>query len=579
MRVAVIDRDKCQPKRCAYECIKYCPGVRMGDETITKDEQGRPVISETLCTGCGICVKKCPFHAISIVNLPEELGKPIHTFGVNAFRVFGLPVPKKGVVGIIGPNGIGKTTVMSIVAGRLVPNLGNPNKKVSWDELIELFRGQEIQTHLEALSKGELRVAFKPQNVDLIQKNFNGTVKGLLEETHERNVDLAPLELDEILDRDISDISGGELQRVAIAATLQKKADLYFFDEPSSYLDARQRLSIAKVIRKLSENRKVILVEHDLAVLDYLSDYVHVMYGKGGVYGIVSSLKSVRVGINEFLEGYLRAENMRFRDHAMKFELKPPAEEWKGKPYATIPKFIKKYEGFVLKVDGGELVEGEVIGIVGPNAIGKSTFMRVLAGVEKPTEGEIKDTYKISYKPQYVSADFDGTVKQLITKTEMNKELFEYFLKKEIIDLYDKNVNELSGGEIQRVAVALALSRDADLYLLDEPSAFLDVEQRIRFAEITKKITEKRRSATMVVDHDIVFQDYVSNRLMVFEGVPGKEGRAHSPESMHSGMNKFLKKMEITYRRDPETGRPRANKPKSQKDIEQKQEGEYYYSF
>ena len=341
MRVAVIDRDKCQPKRCAYECVKYCPGVRMGDETITKDEQGRPIIAEALCSGCGICVKKCPFHAISIVNLPEELGKPVHQYGKNGFRVFGLPVPKRGVVGIIGPNGIGKSTVLSIISGRLTPNLGK-DETCTWRELIELYRGQEIQTHLEELEKGKIRVAFKPQNIDLIQQRFQGSVRDFLEETKERDFDLTPLELSGILDHKVKEVSGGELQRMAIAATLQRKADIYFFDEPSSYLDVKQRLGIAKVIRELAAEKKVMLVEHDLAVLDYLSDYIHVMYGKEGVYGIVSSLKSVRVGINEFLEGYLRTENMRFRDHPIKFEIVAPGSKWEGKEYMKITPFTKE---------------------------------------------------------------------------------------------------------------------------------------------------------------------------------------------------------------------------------------------
>jgi len=578
MRIAVIDRDKCQPKRCAYECMKYCPGVRMGEETIIKDVEGRPVISEELCSGCGICVKKCPFKAISIVNLPEELGRPVHKYGVNGFRVFGLPVPKQGVVGIIGPNGIGKTTVLSILAGKLKPNLGNPEKESGWDELIETYRGQEIQNHLEALKEEKLKVAFKPQNVDLITKRFKGTVKKFLKETRERRFDLSPLQLDGVMDHKASEVSGGELQRMAIAATLQKKADMYFFDEPSSYLDVKQRLAVARVIRGVAENRKVVVIEHDLAVLDYLSDYVHVLYGRKGVYGIVSSLKSVRTGINEFLEGYLTTENMRFRDHAIRFEVRPPHEKWKGVEYVTIPGFTKKYDSFKLEVKQGSLLEGEVIGIMGPNAIGKSTFMKVLAGMEKPTKGKIEKTRKISYKPQYISSDYDGSVGRLVTEAKLNKEVYDHFLKREVEDLYEKQVSELSGGELQRVGIALTLAREADLYLLDEPSAFLDVEQRIRFAELIKKITEKRGCVTLVIDHDILFQDYVSNRMMVFDGEPGKKGRAHAPESMHSGMNRFLKEMKITYRRDPETGRPRANKPLSQKDVEQKKKGEYYYT-
>ena len=576
MRIAVLDRKRCvRGKGCSYECIKYCPGVRMGQETIIKDDEGYPVISEELCSGCGICTKKCPYNAITIVNLPEEIGEPLHQYGVNGFRVFGLPVPKEGVVGIVGSNGIGKTTVMGILSGQIVPNLGGGN--CSWKEVIERHRGQEIQSHLETLTNGKLAVSMKPQNADLIQRAFNGTVSELLE-MEGGQFDLSRLEIGQLKDRSINDVSGGELQSIAIAVALSKEADIYFFDEPTSYLDVRQRLKVAKLIRELSKEKKVMVIEHDLAVLDYLSDYIHVMYGKPGAYGIVSSLKSVRVGINEFLDGFLRAENMRFRKEAINFPVKPPASEWEGKEYQEYPSFEKDYGTFSLGVEEGTLRRGEVIGILGPNAIGKSTFMKVLAGVEKGNP-PLDWALTISYKPQYISSDYSGTVQMLVNESKINREIFDTYLREEVKDLYSKKVKELSGGELQRLGIVLALSRDCELCLLDEPSAFLDVEQRIHLSDIIRKVTEKQGITAMVIDHDITLIDYVSNRLMVFDGEPGKRGHAHAAEQMQAGMNKFLRKMEITYRRDPDSGRPRANKPDSQKDSEQKKSGEYYYEI
>ncbi|MCK4328078.1 MAG: ribosome biogenesis/translation initiation ATPase RLI [Candidatus Diapherotrites archaeon] len=575
MRIAVLDRKKCvRGKSCSYECIKFCPGVRMGQETIIKGEDGYPEISEELCSGCGICTKKCPYSAITIINLPEELGNPMHQYGKNGFRVFGLPVPKEGVVGLIGSNATGKTTLVKMLAGQLVPNLGGENK--DWHKVIELHRGNEIQTHLEALAEGGTHISAKPQNVDLIPKAFPGTVSELLEK-ESASFDLSRLGISHLADRNLDEVSGGELQRIAIAVALGRDADMYFFDEPTTYLDVKQRLRVAKLIRGLAETKKVLVVEHDLAVLDYLSDYVHVLYGKPGAYGIVSTLKSVRVGINEFLDGYLRAENMRFRKEGIKFLVKPPATEWEGRDYQEYPAFTKKYASFSLDAEGGVLRQGEVIGILGPNAIGKSTFMKVLAGVEKG-EPSLDWSLAISYKPQYISSDFEGTVQELIGREEINREVFDTYLKPEVKDLYSKRVKELSGGEMQRVGIVLALARDCELCLLDEPSAFLDVEQRIKFADIIRKVTEKQEITTMVIDHDITLQDYVSDRLMVFEGEASKTGKARAAEAMHSGMNRFLEGMAITYRRDPDSGRPRANKPDSQKDSEQKKTGEYYYA-
>lgn len=96
VRIAIVDREKCAKGKCGYLCQKVCPGVRMGDETVTVDAEGFPVISETLCSGCGICVRKCPANAIKIINLPHEAGKLIFQYGVNAFRLYNLPLPKKG---------------------------------------------------------------------------------------------------------------------------------------------------------------------------------------------------------------------------------------------------------------------------------------------------------------------------------------------------------------------------------------------------------------------------------------------------------------------------------------------------
>ncbi len=128
MRLAVIDTDRCQPRKCSKECIRFCPGVRIGDETIEfNEEMNKPLISEKLCTGCGICPKKCPFTAISIIGLPEELQEDImHQYGENMFRLFRLPYPRNNsVTGLIGQNGTGKTSIVKILSGEIVPNLGN----------------------------------------------------------------------------------------------------------------------------------------------------------------------------------------------------------------------------------------------------------------------------------------------------------------------------------------------------------------------------------------------------------------------------------------------------------------------
>ncbi|MEM3411976.1 MAG: ribosome biogenesis/translation initiation ATPase RLI [archaeon] len=555
MRIAVIDKTKCQPRKCNFTCISVCPGVKTGKKTIV-EENNFPVIYENLCIGCGICVKKCPFNAIKIENLAEEKGYLAYRYGKNGFGIFNLPIPDKGVGVIIGSNGIGKTTTLKILSGSLKVDFQNfPKQAQDW-------------------LKEERSVVVKPQELKISKKE---KVKDVILRNDERKVApeiIKKLELNDSLDKDLDELSGGELQRVAIACACCKKAEFYFFDEPCSFLDIKQRLNVAEVLKDLSKEANVLVIEHDLAVLDYLADYVYIIYGKPGVFGVCSNKKNARVGVNEYLFGFLKSENVRIRDFEYTFEKKPPASEWKGKKYVEYPSFEKKWPSFELKVEGGRLIKGEVVGLVGPNAIGKTTFVRVLAG--EIDIGKKIDLGKVAYKPQYLNINSEKTVFDFLNSQKLDQAIFEE-TKSFVSELFDKQVNTLSGGELQRVAIVNALCLPSEICLLDEPSAYLDIEQRISLAKLIKKITEKTERISLVVDHDISFIDSISNRLIVFNGEPGKKGFANAPVSMREGMNSLLKNFDITFRRDKDTGRPRMNKKGSQKDIEQKKMGEYYY--
>lgn len=572
MRIAVLDRDRCQPKKCANECHKYCPMVRTGDETIVFGEDSKPIISEELCSGCGICIKKCPFHAMEIIGLPEELKtQETHRYGVNAFALYGLPIPVEGrVTGILGPNGTGKTTTVKILSGALMPNLGKSG--TTWDDVLEHFQ-PEAQKYMRSVKEGRIRISEKSQSIDA--SSFK---KG------ELNKELAgTLEIN--LRRKFEDMSGGELQRVAICACMSRDADLYFFDEITPFLDVYQRVKVAKLVRGLAEIKKknVVIVEHDLAILDLVADVVHITYGKPLCYGVVTSSKTTRVGINEYLSGFLSEENIRIRPEKITFEPKAPAESAQVAPVlAKYGHFTKKYTGFTLDVSKGEIEEAEVLGVVGPNAIGKSTFVKILAGALEPTEGKVNLDLRISYKPQYIKADMDMSVEALLRSVA--KDCGSSYYGTEILkplqleNMLDRNVTELSGGELQRVAIGACLSRDAVLYILDEPSAHLDVEQRALAIKAIRRVTKNKGAAALVVDHDIYMVDLLSDRLLVFSGIPGKKGKAEGPFEMREGMNRFLRDLGVTFRRD-ESGRPRINKHDSKKDREQKRAGEYYYTI
>jgi ATP-binding cassette subfamily E protein 1 len=603
--IAVVDLERCQPDRCNYECANFCPPNRSGKECIVtreeRFEEGDPYeggpdqvhISEDICLGesCGICVTKCPFDAIEIINLPQELDDhPAHRYGENAFALYGLPAPREGqVTGILGPNGIGKTTAVHILADELAPNLGRIGDEPGWDAVLEEYRGTALQNYLEALRAGDVTVARKPQYVDRIPDQFDGTTRELLERTDERGAldDLiARVGIEPVVDQDVDTLSGGELQRVALVACLARDADFYFLDEITPYLDIGQRMTAARLVRELAddEDRSMLVVEHDLAILDLLADSIHVAYGTPGAFGVVTPPKSTKNGINEYLSGYLENENMRIRQTEIDFEEHAPRPAAAGDAVVSYPGLSKSYgEGeFSLTVEGGSIREGEVIGVVGPNGIGKSTFAKLLAGRLDPDEGEVDADLDIAYKPQYVEIDqpmrvdaFLSSITDDFGTSYWNTEVAQPL---QLDRIMEQDLTDLSGGERQRVAIAATLSEEADLYLLDEPSAHMDVEQRVRATDAIRRYAENHDATALVIDHDIYMVDLLSDRLLVFDGEPAQRGHASPPVEMREGMNEFLANLDVTFRRDERTSRPRINKPDSRLDREQKQNGEYYYT-
>ncbi|KAK8811462.1 hypothetical protein WA158_003196 [Blastocystis sp. Blastoise] len=600
-RIAIVSADKCKPKKCSFECKKVCPVVRMGKLCVeVKNTSKIAFISEELCIGCGMCVKKCPYEAINIINLPKALNnETTHRFGPNSFKLHRLPTPRPGqVLGLVGTNGIGKSTALKILAGKLKPNLGRYNDAPDWTTILQYFRGSELQNYFTRIIEEDLKAMTKPQYVDSIPHSIHGQVGKILNAKNKRgNLDeiAQVLELTHLMERDLDQLSGGELQRFAIALVAISEANVYMFDEPSSYLDVKQRLKAAQIIRNVltyEQGLYVICVEHDLSVLDYLSDFICCLYGVPGAYGVVTMPFSVRDGINIFLAGFVPTENLRFREEEMNFKLAQTAEKIGKKDhrysYPSMTKTLKSAgHTFTLRIQEGKFSEAEIIVLLGENGTGKTTFIRMLAGLLKSDEEEagkeiVLPQLSVSYKPQKISPKFEGSVRALLMTKIRGSFLHPQFNSDVIKPLniegiIDQEVKYLSGGELQRVALTLCLGKPADIYLIDEPSAYLDSEQRIIVSKMIKRFILHAKKTGFVVEHDFIMATYLADSVVVYEGKPGVDCTACSPQSLFNGMNKFLKALEITFRRDPNNFRPRINKMDSQKDKEQKLSGNFFF--
>ena len=588
MRVAVLIEERCKPNSNAFAYLKKYS--EMCDRECIQVEGSKCKILETACPVCFTRAKHCPDEAVKIINLPEELDTDLtHSYGENAFRLFRLPSPRQEqIVGILGPNGIGKSTAINLLSGTFKPNLGDwSNSSPEWDEIISTFPRGELRDYLAMVSTGEVSIAVKPQYIDKLPRIFDGEVRELLARVDDRGEMKNYTELmgiSHILDRKLGDLSGGELQRVAICATLLKEADVYFFDEPSSYLDIYERMRMVGVVRRLAEKgKRVLVVEHDLAILDVLCDLIHVIYGERSAYGIFTSPRSTRTAINAYLDGFLPEENVRIRDKPIQFLRGRNRGEEVGTPILKWGNIEKTLGDFSLTTGEGVVKSAEVVGVVGPNATGKTTLVKIIAGEIDPDEGWCTMDAKVSYKPQHVRADFEGTVQEWLDTEiggkwrsgEFHTQVTRALQVDKMVDLH---ATKLSGGELQAVSIAICLGKEADLYLFDEPSAHLDANARMEAAKAIRRTMESNEKAAMGIDHDTYFLDIVSDSVLVFQGEGGNHGKAIGPLSLRKGMNLFLSDADVTFRRDIESHRPRINTPSSSKDREQKSSGEYFYS-
>ena len=195
------------------------------------------------------------------------------------------------------------------------------------------------------------------------------------------------------------------------------------------------------------------------------------------------------------MDGHVPTENLRFRDESLTFKLAETADEGldtdKNRLY-DYPDMSKSLGDFHLDITRGSFTDSEILVMLGQNGTGKTTFIRMLAGALKADGDEQVPELNVSYKPQKIAPKFEGSVRLLLLKKIKAMFMHPQFQTDvvkplQIEKIIDQQVTTLSGGELQRVAIVLCLGTPADIYLIDEPSAYLDSEQRIIAAKVIKK--------------------------------------------------------------------------------------------
>lgn len=621
-RIAIIDKEKCKPTKCNFECGLICPQNRQGRkcvelvdiEDMSTSNKKIAKINESLCIGCGLCAKPpqnrgCPFGAVMIVNIPTEIsGDVIMRYNENGFRLYRMPILKQGkILGFIGQNGIGKSTIVNILSNKLKPNFEKFGTSMTDQEIITKFRGNEMHKYMTKLYSGELTISIKPQHVEslikhLQQKKVDPFVRQYIQNkckcdpTSEWYLNVInTLDLDKILDSKVQTLSGGELQRLVCATTLLTDANVYIFDEFTNYLDVRQRLNVAKLIREISnENRYIAIIEHDLAILDYISDYICILYGRPSAYGVVSRPLSTASGINDYFDGFIPSENMRFRSNEYDLGTLDVVESTGIKYSDTRIEYqanTVEFSTFKLNIEAGDFpIEGSMTIIMGKNGTGKSTFISHIAR-------EMQST--ISHKPQYLSVDqfqlpngsYPTVGEFLFTniKESYTNDLFKSDVVRPMLisAIEDRPINELSGGEAQRFWITYCLGQKAHIYLIDEPSACLDIEQRVITTKVFKKFFMHNNKVGFIVEHDMMMavslgSEQNSQAVLVEEVVCEngtiRESIARKPTSFSVGVNNFLRSLNVTFHTSSQSRhkRPRINKANSVKDREQKLQNKYY---
>jgi ATP-binding cassette ChvD family protein len=481
-------------------------------------------------------------------------------------------------IGVVGPNGAGKSTVLKIMAGLDQPSNGEafiqPGASVGiLQQEPPLNEDKTVRGNVEE-GLGEIKVKLDRFNA-IAEQLATDYSDELMEEMGKLQEDLDHAdawELDSQLEQamdalrcpppeePVSHLSGGERRRVALCKLLLSKPDLLLLDEPTNHLDAESVLWLEQFLANYPG--AVLAVTHDRYFLDNVAQWIMELdrgrvVGYEGNYSTYLEKKRERLEVQgkkdaklakrlktelEWVRSNAKARQTKSRSRLDRYdemaneaektrkldfeEIQIPPGPRLGNVVVEVDHLRKGFDDRLLIDDlSFTLPRNGIVGVIGPNGVGKTTLFNTIVGLEKPDSGEVKigDTVKLSYVDQNRSGiDPDKTVWQVVSdgldfihvgQTEMPSRAYVSAFGFKGPD-QQKPAGILSGGERNRLNLAMTLKQGGNLILLDEPTNDLDVET----LGSLENALEQFPGCAVVISHDRWFLDRVATHILAWEG-------------------------------------------------------------
>lgn len=437
-----------------------------------------------------------------------------------------LKIKKGECILLCGRSGCGKSTLLKLmngiipefydgdISGSVMVNGMNtfttPIYKLS-NNVGSVFQNPKTQFYTTNTTD---EIAFGLENYGIEREVINKRIEEVEKELH----------LESLMNKNIFNLSGGEKQKIAIASIYALNPEIFILDEPSSSLDIKSMKELSLTIKKLkSLGKTIIIAEHRLW---YLKDIIdRAIYLEDGKIIREYSMEEIQnLDEEERLKTGLRHTELRSANFNRK------SNSLRKVPELEINDLLyKRNKQTVFKVDRLKFESGNIVGIVGNNGIGKSTFARIVCGLGKQSSGTIcKNNRKLCSKERVRNS--------LLVMQEINNQLFtdtvydEISLTSDIDDdnkiniymedmqiekLKQKNPHTLSGGQKQRVVILAALLSNKNLLFFDEPTSGLDYASMKVVAENIKNFKEKKK-LILIISHDFEFLEAVCDEVIYF---------------------------------------------------------------